>query len=430
MLERVLAAGREAGCGHSVVVVGHGGDEVREAFAGEESVTWVEQGEPRGTGDAVRRALDAVAPSSMVLILSGDAPLIRPQTLTRLLAAAEEGWGAMAVATLPEPGSLGRVLARADGSLERIVEAADASAEELSIGRVNAGFYALPAGEVAPYLTALEPDNAKGELYLTDAVSAAARGHRVALVELADASEALGVNDRRDLALVMSVARRRKLDALMATGVTVIDPERCEVDDQVAVGRDTILHPGVVLLGSSTVGESCEVQNGAWIRDSQLGEGVTVEPYCVIDGARLAANTRVGPFARLRPGAVLERGAKVGNFVEVKNATLGEGAKANHLSYLGDASVGAGANIGAGVVTCNYDGRRKNRTEIGAKAFVGSDAMLVAPVKVGAGATVAAGSVITKDVAPGALAIERSAQRQVADWEKRRRRSDGKTEGD
>jgi bifunctional UDP-N-acetylglucosamine pyrophosphorylase / glucosamine-1-phosphate N-acetyltransferase len=425
LLSWVVAAAREAGCAPLVVVVGHGGEAVRREL-GEEGLVWVEQPHPRGTGDALARAAGQVPADSLLLVLSGDAPLVSASTLGELAAAAAGAWGALAVAELPEPGDLGRVLARGDGRLLRIVEAADASADERAVRRVNAGLYALPAPAIFDHLRRLAPDNAQGELYLTDAVTAAAATEAVALVDLADPDEALGVNTRADLARVHGRLLARAARRLMAEGVTLLAPDDATVEPGVRVGRDTVLHPGVSLLGHTRVGSGCTLHRGAWIRDSRLGDGVTVEPYSVLDGAEVGDGCRVGPFARLRPASVLLARARVGNFVEVKNARLGEGVKAGHLAYLGDAEVGAGSNLGAGVVTCNYDGEAKHRTEIGRGAFVGSDTMLVAPVKVGDGATTAAGSVVTKDVPPGALAVGRSRQRNVPGWaERRRKRSDG-----
>ena len=321
------------------------------------------------------------------------------------------------MADLDDPGSLGRVVQR-NGRLERIVEAADAGERELAIRTVNAGHYALPAPAIFDWLEKLDTDNAQGEFYLTDAVSAAARENPVACVRVEDASEVLGVNSRAELAAVQRVLYRRSVDALLEAGVTILDPESVWVDAGVTVGPDSVLHPGVTLLGASRVGRGCAVHSGAWIRDSVLADEVDVLPYSVLDGARVASGCSVGPFARLRPEAVLDEGARVGNFVEVKKSTLGPGVKASHLAYLGDTSIGAGANIGAGVITCNYDGKTKNRTVIGEGAFVGSDTILVAPVEVGAGGYTGAGSVITRDVPEGTLAVGRSRQKNI----KRRRR--------
>jgi bifunctional UDP-N-acetylglucosamine pyrophosphorylase/glucosamine-1-phosphate N-acetyltransferase len=423
LLAWVLDAARAAGCTRLLVVVGHGAEQVRAELTAPD-IEWVLQAEQRGTGHALAQAEAALAgEEATLLVLSGDVPLLTPSTLSEIAARAEAGaWGALAVAELADPGMLGRVIPRQDPEagpaapevLGRIVEHRDATPAERAVRLVNAGIYALPAPRIFTELAALRPDNAQGELYLTDALSApAGRGERLELVRLAHPDEALGVNNRAELALVHRRLIDRHLAALMTAGVTVLEPARTVVEPGVAVGPDTVLHPDVALLGSSQVGSGCTVQQGAWLRDSRLGDGVEVLPYSVLEGAAVDDDARVGPFARLRPGAHLRTGARVGNFVEVKNAELGPGAKAGHLAYLGDATVGAGANIGAGVVTCNFDGRGKHRTEIGAGAFVGSDTMLVAPVRVGEGATTAAGSVITKDVPAGGLAVGRARQKNL-----------------
>ena len=414
LLAWVVDAARAAGCAKILIVVGHGAERVREAIRGDD-VGWVLQAEQRGTGHALAQVEGQVEGAATLLVLSGDVPLVAPATLDRLAADAEAGWGAMAVADLDDPGSLGRVFASPEGGLDRIVEARDATPEERAERRINAGLYALPAPEVFGYLARLTTDNAQGELYLTDAVTAAAReGRPVRLVTLADPDEALGVNDRAELARIHRLLINRHLDALMKSGVTILEPERTVVEPRVRVGADTVIHPGVALLGSTEVGAGCVLHQGAWIRDSRIGEGVTIEPYSVLEGADVAEGCRVGPFARLRPASRLLRGARVGNFVEVKSSVLGEGTKVGHLAYVGDATVGDGANIGAGVVTCNYDGVRKNPTEIGRGAFIGSDTMLVAPVRVGEGAMTAAGSVVTKNVPDGALAVGRVRQKNLA----------------
>jgi bifunctional UDP-N-acetylglucosamine pyrophosphorylase/glucosamine-1-phosphate N-acetyltransferase len=321
----------------------------------------------------------------------------------------------MAVAELPEPGSLGRVLTRADGGLAGIVEARDAGPEELAVRRINAGLYALPAPDIFARLARLTPNNAQGELYLTDAVTgAAAEGRPVRLVTLTDPNEALGINNRAELAHVHRLLLDRRLRELMDAGVTILEPARTVVEPGVQVGMDTVIHPGVSLLGRTEVGAGCTIHQGAWLRDTRVGEGVSIEAYSVLDGAEVGDGCRVGPFARLRPASRLLPGARVGNFVEVKNSELGAASKVNHLAYVGDATVGEGANLGAGVVTCNFDGTRKSATEIGRGAFIGSDTMLVAPVRVGDGATTAAGSVITKNVPDGALAVGRARQKNLA----------------
>ncbi|MEO8276684.1 MAG: bifunctional UDP-N-acetylglucosamine diphosphorylase/glucosamine-1-phosphate N-acetyltransferase GlmU [Thermoanaerobaculia bacterium] len=422
MLTRVLATARLSGCDRLLIVVGHGADTVRQSFP-DADITWVEQREQRGTGHALQQAAAHVRQPALLLVLSGDVPLVRAATLDRLARAAANGWGAMAAATLAEPGTLGRVIARSDGSLERIVEAADATADEIAIRRVNAGLYALPAPEIFDFLAALAPNNAQGELYLTDALgNAAAAGRRIEVVELDDPDEALGVNDRADLARVHRLLLDRKARELQRGGVTLLAPERAAIEPESEIAPDSVVHADVSLAGACRVGTGTTVHQGVWMRNSTIGEDCIIEPYSVLDGAVVGNGCRVGPFARLRPGTVLGDGARVGNFVEVKNSRLGRKAKANHLSYVGDAEVGEGANLGAGTVTCNYDGEKKHRTEIGAGAFIGSGSMLVAPVTVGAQATIGAGSVITKSVPPGALAIERSTQRTVPEWSERRER--------
>jgi bifunctional UDP-N-acetylglucosamine pyrophosphorylase/glucosamine-1-phosphate N-acetyltransferase len=326
----------------------------------------------------------------------------------------------MATAELDDPGSLGRVITSAPGTwpntgFDRIVEARDATPEERAVRRINAGLYALPAPEIFGFLSRLTAHNAQGELYLTDAVTDASRaGRSIRLAPLADPNEALGVNTRAELARIHRLLIDRHLNALMAAGVTILEPERTTIEPRVLVGQDTVVHPGAMLLGRTEVGAGCVLHQGAWIRDSRIGEGVTIEPYSVLDGADVGDGCRVGPFARLRPASRLLRKARVGNFVEVKSSVLGEGTKVGHLAYVGDATVGDGANLGAGVVTCNYDGVRKNRTEIGRGAFIGSDTMLVAPVRVGDGAMTAAGSVVTRNVPDGALAVGRARQKNLA----------------
>jgi bifunctional UDP-N-acetylglucosamine pyrophosphorylase/glucosamine-1-phosphate N-acetyltransferase len=422
LLAWVLATARAAGCDRIVVVVGHGAAEVERRFAAPD-VRFVLQEPQLGTGHALLQAAPQVDGEATVLVLSGDVPLVRVDTLRALLAAARDGGAAMAVANLDEPGMLGRVLATDDGRLDAIVEARDATPEQLAVRSVNAGLYALPAPEIFARLSRVVPDNAQGELYLTDAVTALAQESAgVALLPLADPHEAIGVNTRAELAQVHRLLVERKLHELMLAGVTVLEPHRTLVDPDAEIGPDTVIHPDVCILGRSSVGAGCVLHQGAWLRDSKLDDGAVVEPYSVLDGATVAAACRVGPFARLRPGTELGPGARVGNFVEVKASRLGAGAKANHLAYVGDATVGEKANIGAGVVTCNYDGVSKHQTEIGAGAFVGSDTMLVAPVSVGSGATTAAGSVITKDVPDGALAVGRARQRNLEGWKRRPRR--------
>ena len=415
MLRRVLDTARAAGCERLLVVIGHGAEAVRAAFDAPD-ITWVEQREQRGTGHALAQVEPHLDGPARLLVLSGDVPLIEPATLDGVAAAAGGAWGALTVAHHDEPGSLGRVVL-ADGRLESMVEMANATAEQLAVKLINVGLYLLPAPEIFAYLARLEPDPVKGELYLTDALNhAAAEGRPIVGYHLEDPREGLGINSQADLARAHRAILDRHARRLQAAGVTLLDPDRIAIEPEVEVGADTVIHPDVSLGGATTVGAGCRLHQGAWIRDSRLGDGVEVLPYSVLDGAEVGDGCKVGPYGRLRPGARLEAGAKVGNFVEVKNARLGPGVKAGHLAYLGDADVGAGANIGAGTVTCNYDGAAKHRTVIGERAFIGSDTMLVAPVEVGDEAVTGAGSVVTSDVPPGALAVERSRQRTIPGW--------------
>ncbi len=422
MLERVIEAARRGGCQKILVIVGHGAGEVQEAITGDD-IIWVEQRQQLGTGHALAQAEPHIDGDAILLVLSGDVPLVTPATLDRLAAATDDCWGAMATAELEQPGSLGRVLTRASGELERIVEAADAGLEELAIRRVNAGIYALPAPSIFSFLHRLETGNAQGEFYLTDALGdAASAGETIRTVDLDDPAEAFGINDRNELARVHRALLERHIRQLMADGVTVLEPSRTSIEPEVSVGTDTVIHPGVSLFGHTEIGAGCELHQGVWIRDSKLADGVTVKPYSVLDGAEVAPRCTVGPFARVRPASVLLEGSRVGNFVELKKTRLGAGAKASHLTYLGDATIGEEANIGAGVVTCNYDGVAKHRTDIGDGAFIGSDTMLVAPVRVGDRATTGAGSTITDDVPDEALGVGRAKQRNVPNWWRRGRK--------
>ncbi len=439
MLHWVINAAREAGCERCLVVVGHQSELLKAAFADQDDIVWVTQEQQLGTGHALAQAEPHLVGEAgtteevTLLVLNGDVPGVRASTLNGLAEAAERGWGAMAAAELDEPGRLGRVLA--DGHrLERIVEAADASPEQLEIRLINAGLYAMPAPSVFDYLRQLSTDNAQGELYLTDALGSAAASAEsggVEVVRLEDADEALGINDRRDLAKVHRVLIERHHESLMADGVTLLDPATTSIEPSVRIGADTVIHGGVSLFGHTQVGEDCVIHQGCWVRDSQVADSVQLHPYSILDQAEVETDCNVGPFARLRPASLLQTGARVGNFVEIKNARLGQSAKANHLAYVGDADVGEDSNIGAGVVTCNYDGVNKHRTEIGKRSFVGSDTMLIAPVRVGDEATTAAGSVITDDVPDGALGVGRARQRNIPGWaEHKKTRAQGrKTRG-
>jgi len=400
--------------GAAVVVVHHGKEQVRAALAswGAQGllpcpVTTVDQGEPLGTGHAVQRAvaeLDRLQ-AERVVILCGDVPLIRPETVARL-ARAE---GTLLAMDLEDPTGYGRVLQNPDGTLAGVVEHKDASAEVRAIRRVNGGAYALPWPALRTALGRLSNANAQGEYYLTDAVVDVA-AHTPVTVELCAAEEMLGMNSRQDQALLQGYAQTRVNGRWMDAGVTFLEAASTLVGPRVTLARDVTVAPAARLEGAVTVGEGSQIGQGCVITDSDLGAAVEVRPYCVLHGSQVGPGAKLGPFAHLREGSVLEADVHVGNFVETKKTTLRRGAKANHLSYLGDAEVGERTNIGAGLITCNYDGVNKHRTVIGRDVFVGSDSQLVAPVTLGDGCVIAAGSTITSDVPPGALALSRAPQ--------------------
>lgn len=425
LLRWVLEAVRGVAPDRVVVVVGHQADAVaaEAAAAGLPGLVTVVQRQQRGTGHAVRMAVEQGALDGVdrVLILAGDVPAITSDVLTGLLAAQDGRAAALLTAECVDPAGYGRVLRAPDGSVERIVEHADATAQERGVREINAGVYCVAADHLAREITGLSAANEQGEEYLTDIVAPLV-GHGVAAVA-APEEVVQGVNDRRQLALVAVILRQRILERLMLDGVTVVDPATTYVDADVVVERDATLQPGTILEGSTVVGPRATV--GPWTRlaDSRVGAGATVT-CSVAHGAEIGPDATVGPYAHLRPGTVLHRGAKAGGFVEIKNATIGEGSKVPHLSYVGDAVLGAGVNVGAGTITCNYDGTRKHTTVIGDGAFIGSDTMLVAPVEVGPGAYTAAGSTITRDVPADALAVERAEQRTIEGWARRRRDRD------
>jgi bifunctional UDP-N-acetylglucosamine pyrophosphorylase / glucosamine-1-phosphate N-acetyltransferase len=386
------------------------------------------QAKPRGTGHALLQARAAVAETATeLLLLYGDVPFLRPETFAAVLARHRGRRAAATVLTFvpADPHGYGRMLRGRDGRVRAIVEERDATPAERRVRECNSGIYCFDPRWVWLALEGLArnvPRNAQKEIYLTDVIGwLARRGRRVEAVRVADPREVAGVNDRRQLARLEGVLRSRTLDGLMTAGVAVVDPAATYVDATVTVGRDTILHPGVRLAGRTAVGEGCVIGTGCQLTDTTLGDHVTLRPYCVLDAAHVEADATVGPFARLRPGTVIEHGADIGNFIEIKQATIGRRVKAHHVAYIGDATVGEGANIGAGVITCNYDGTKKHRTRIGARAFVGTNASLVAPLTIGADAYVGAGSVITQDVPPGALAVERAPQLVKEGWTERRR---------
>lgn len=418
-------AAREAGAARVVVVVGHEADAVRAALG--DDLDYVLQSEQRGTGHAVLQADAALREAGDVLVLNGDLTLLTAEELRSLLERHRVSGAAATILTavLEDPGSYGRVLRRPDGSVERLVERRDATPAETAIREINVGAYCFRGAELRDCLSRLRPDNDQGEYYLTDVIGLlVAGGFRVEAVPAPDPRSARGINDRVELAAAAAILRERILHALMLAGVTVVDPATTYVDAGVVVGQDTVIQPMTILQGRTVIGAECVIGPSARIVDSTLADRVTVHASVLVE-ASVGEGTRIGPFANLRPGCRLGREVKVGDFVELKNTVLEDRVSAGHIAYLGDATVGAGANIGAGTVTCNYDGRAKHRTVIGRGAFIGSNATLLAPVEVGEGAYVGAASTVTEDVPPDALAIGRSRQTNKEGWAARRRRQQG-----
>jgi bifunctional UDP-N-acetylglucosamine pyrophosphorylase / glucosamine-1-phosphate N-acetyltransferase len=404
-----------------VVVVGHGGSSVQEAFPGTH-LRFVQQQPQLGTGHAVLQAAPLLDERAPTLVLLGDVPLITATTLTRLIQAAGSGVAVLSV-RLPDPSGYGRIVRDARGQVARIVEQRDADVGELAIDEVNTGILVAPTAALKRWLAQLTDDNAQREYYLPDIIPhALTEGCPVQVVELADRSEALGVNSPRQLAEVERLAQRRAAEALLERGVTLADPVRIDVRGRLETGTDVAVDIGCVFEGDVALGDGVKIGAYCVVRDSVLGAGAELLPFSHVDGARVGAGARVGPYARLRPGAELGDEVHVGNFVEVKASSLGHGSKANHLAYVGDAVVGSNVNIGAGTITANYDGANKHRTVIGDDASIGSNAVLVAPVKIGRGATIGGGSTIAKDAPDGKLTVARARQVTLDHWTRPRKK--------
>ncbi|HVB99821.1 MAG TPA: bifunctional UDP-N-acetylglucosamine diphosphorylase/glucosamine-1-phosphate N-acetyltransferase GlmU [Candidatus Dormibacteraeota bacterium] len=422
LVEHVIRAARPLGVPR-FVVVGYQSDRVSPLAAALDAKTILQ--EPQGgTGHALQAARLAIEKFRRALVVPGDAPLVRTETLAALVQAHQASGVAATVLTavLDDPSGYGRIVRGADHLVRAIVEDKAADAAQRAIREVNSGIYCFELEKLWASLGDLRPENVHRELYLTDVVALLNRkGERVAAMATGDAKEILGCNTRRELAEVDALFRRRKIDELMAAGVTVYLPETVLVDPDVEVGPDTVVEPGAELLGATRIGPDALVGAGCVIADSEIAEGVVIRPHSIVISSRVGRGAVVGPFAHLRDGAELGAGARVGNYVEMKKSRLGEGSKAMHLTYLGDASVGRETNIGAGTITCNYDGVRKNPTKIGSRVFIGSGTELVAPVEVGDGAYVAAGSTITDSVPSNALAIARARQENKPGWALRRR---------
>ena len=424
LLEHVIRACQPLKAAQLLVVVGHQADEVG-AVAESLGAQVVMQQPQRGTGHALQVARRAIRKSAKVaLVVPGDAPLLRTETLAALLDTHRRGEAAATVlsAELPNPADYGRIIRDSEGRVAAIVEEKAATAEQRAIREVNSSIYSFTLAALWPALNAVRPNNAHRELYLTDAIALLReRNERVLAQVASDANEILGCNTRASLADVDRIFRARKAAELMDAGVSIYLPETVVIDPEVTAGPDTVIEPCVQLLGETRIGARCKIQTGSVLHDVRVDDEVTVGAHCVATSSRLHARATIGPFSRLRPGADIRSGAHIGNFVEVKKSVVHEGAKAMHLTYLGDATVGRDSNIGAGTITCNYDGIAKYQTKIGNRVFIGSDSALVAPIRIGDGAYVAAGSTLTENVPADALALGRGRQVNKPGWARQRR---------
>lgn len=404
------------------LVYGHGADQLQAAVKGD-NLNWCLQAEQLGTGHAVQQAVPHIQDNENVMILVGDAPLIQQQTLSRLLAVKETADLALLTVELDDPTGMGRIVREHD-NITAIVEHKDATDAQREIKEINTGMMVMAGRDLKRWLGQLNNDNAQGEFYLTDVIAmAAAEGKTIRAAHPDSAIEVEGINNRAQLANIERALQRRQAHALMMDGVSLADPARIDIRGTLTTGQDVYIDINAVIQGKVTLGNNVVIGPNCVLIDCEIGDNTVIEANSIIEEASVGENCSVGPFARLRPGAKMLTKSKVGNFVEMKKATLGEGAKANHLTYLGDAEVGANANIGAGTITCNYDGVNKSKTRIGENAFIGSNSSLVAPVSIGAGATVGAGSVITTNVEDAELAVARGKQRNIANWPRPQKKS-------
>ena len=415
LLGHVLDTAHELAPGKIIVVHGHGAEKVREAFS-RNSIEWVLQPEQLGTAHAVMQAMPRVSADANVLLLYGDVPLVRAATLKRLVEAAPEGL-ALLTADVEDAGAYGRIVRDASGRVTRIVETRDASAAERAIREINAGFYALSARRLSGWLKKIDNRNAQKEYYLTDLVGlAVAEGVPVVAVKTEDAWEAAGVNSKRELAELERQYQKTAAERLLDAGVTLADPARIDVRGALECGRDVSIDVNCVFEGRVALGDGVRIGPNCVLRDVSIAARTEVLGFCYLENSQIGERCRLGPYARLRPGTTLDEEVHVGNFVEVKASRLGVASKANHLSYIGDSEIGARVNVGAGTITCNYDGAAKHRTVIEDDCFIGSDATLVAPVRIARGSYIGAGSTINKDTPAGQLTVARARQVSVPDW--------------
>ncbi|ANP75173.1 MULTISPECIES: bifunctional UDP-N-acetylglucosamine diphosphorylase/glucosamine-1-phosphate N-acetyltransferase GlmU [unclassified Vibrio] len=417
MVKHVIDTCNGLGAQNINLVYGHGGDQMKATLA-EESVNWALQAEQLGTGHAVDQASAHFADDEKVLVLYGDVPLISPETIENLLDAQPNGGIALLTVVLDNPMGYGRIIRR-NGPVVAIVEQKDATDEQKLIKEINTGVMVATGGDLKRWLSGLSNDNAQGEYYLTDVIAAAHdEGRAVEAVHPVSPIEVEGVNDRSQLARLERAYQATQADKLLKQGVMLRDPSRFDLRGDLQCGMDVEIDTNVIIEGSVSIGDNVVIGTGCVLKDCEIDDNTIVRPYSVIEGATVGEDCTVGPFTRLRPGADMRNNSHVGNFVEVKNTRLGEGSKANHLTYLGDAEIGQRVNVGAGAITCNYDGANKFKTIIGDDVFVGSDSQLIAPVTIGNGATVGAGSTVTRDVSENELVISRAKERKIADWQR------------
>ncbi len=417
ILSHVIACAEQLDPDRTVTVYGFGGEKVREAIA-RPDIEWVRQAEQLGTGHAVQQAMPLLDTDSITLVLLGDVPLLKAQTCRSLLKHAEKHLALLTVEK-QDPTGYGRILRSYDGRVQAIVEQKDASDEQRQIREVNTGIMAMPTARLTQWLSRLRNENNQAEYYLTDIIAMAVEdGVGVVSEQTRDEWEVAGINSKRDLADVERQFQKAEAARLLQAGVTLRDPDRLDVRGHLTTGRDVTIDVGCIFEGTVDIGDDVNVGAYCIIRNAALGNGTIVAPYSHIDGASVGDRNRIGPYARLRPGTELSAEAHIGNFVEIKNSQVGIGSKINHLSYVGDSTVGRDVNIGAGTITCNYDGVNKHRTIIGDRAFIGSDTQLVAPVTVEAGATIGAGSTITRNAPPDALTLSRGKQITIAGWKR------------
>ncbi|WP_086971971.1 bifunctional UDP-N-acetylglucosamine diphosphorylase/glucosamine-1-phosphate N-acetyltransferase GlmU [Vibrio coralliirubri] len=417
MVKHVIDTCNGLGAQNINLVYGHGGDQMKATLA-EESVNWALQAEQLGTGHAVDQASAHFADDEKVLVLYGDVPLISPETIENLLDAQPNGGIALLTVVLDNPMGYGRIIRR-NGPVVAIVEQKDATDEQKLIKEINTGVMVATGGDLKRWLSGLSNDNAQGEYYLTDVIAAAHdEGRAVEAVHPVSPIEVEGVNDRSQLARLERAYQAEQADKLLKQGVMLRDPSRFDLRGELQCGMDVEIDTNVIIEGSVSIGDNVVIGTGCVLKDCEIDDNTVIRPYSVIEGATVGEDCTVGPFTRLRPGADMRNNSHVGNFVEVKNTRLGEGSKANHLTYLGDAEIGQRVNVGAGAITCNYDGASKFKTIIGDDVFVGSDSQLIAPVTIGNGATVGAGSTVTRDVSENELVISRAKERKIADWQR------------